>query len=142
MESWLSRLEALIHDYVEEVQTLERNRKFGDGLFGLRPGPADNPCHDRFAADVKRLFEDCRDAAPDSGECAGLLRCLFTAAEPWRELRSAYWMLIAVQGCGMELIDRLSHADAAALAELYAAQYPRHERLPVQDKLLKKLRAV
>lgn len=141
MESWLSRLEALIHDYVEEVQTLERNRKLGDGLFGLRPGPADNPCHDRFAADVKRLFEDCRDASPDSGECAGLLRCLFTAAEPWRELRSAYWMLIAVQGCGMELIDRLSHADAAALAELYAAQYPRHERLPVQDKLLKKLRA-
>ena len=141
MESWLSRLEALIHDYVEEVQTLERNRKLGDGFFGLRPGPADNPCHDRFAADVKRLFEDCRDAAPDSGECAGLLRFLFTAAEPWRDLRSAYWMLIAVQGFGKELIDRLNHADAAALAELYAAQYPRYERLPVQAELLKKLRA-
>ena len=43
MESWLSRLEALVHDYVEEVQKLERNRKIGDGLFGLRPGPADDP---------------------------------------------------------------------------------------------------
>ena len=141
METWLSRLEALVHDYVEEVQALERNRKIGDGLFGLRPGPADNPCHDRFAADVKRLLEDCRDSSPNSGECAQVLRTLFTAAEPWRELRSAYWMLIAVQGFGMELIDRLDHADAAALAERYTAQYPRHERLPVQDKLLKKLRA-
>ena len=37
MESWLSRLEALVHDYVEEVQELERNRKIGDGL--LRPAP-------------------------------------------------------------------------------------------------------
>ncbi len=142
MESWLSRLEALIRDYTDQVQELERNRKIGDGLFGLRPGPADNPCHDRFAADVKKLLDDCRDTAPDSGECAALLRRLFTAAEPWRELKSAYWMLIAVQGFGMDLVDRLNHADAAALAEHYAAQYPRHERLPVQDKILKKLRAV
>ena len=141
METWLSRLEALVHDYVEEVQALERNRKIGDGLFGLRPGPADNPCHDRFAADVKQLLEACRDASPDSGECAQVLRTLFTAAEPWRELKSAYWMLIAVQGFGAELIDRLNHDDAAALAALYAAHYPRHERLPVQDKLLKKLKA-
>ena len=141
MESWLSRLEALVHDYIETVQELERNRKLGDGFFGLRAGPAENPCHDRFVADVKQLLQDCRAASPDSGECAQLLRFLFTAAEPWRELRSAYWMLIAVQGFGMELIDCLDHSDAAALAKDYAAQYPRHERMPVQVQLLKKLRA-
>ena len=139
MESWLSRLEALIRDYTDQVQELERNRKIGDGLFGLRPGPADNPCHDRFAADVKKLLDDCRDTAPDSGECAALLRCLFTAAEPWRELKSAYWMLIAVQALAKELIPMLAPADAQALAARFKELYPRRARLPVQDEILKLL---
>ena len=140
MESWLSRLEALYNDYIGIVRELERKRKPGEGLFGMRSGPKDDPCHERFAADVKKLLQDFRDTSPGSEECAALLRYIFTVPEAWREPACAYWMLIAVQGFGKELIDRLNHADAAALAELYAAQYPRYERLPVQAELLKKLR--
>ena len=140
MEPWLSRLEALYQNYLQTVRELEKNRRIGDGLFGLRPGPADDPCHDRFAADLDELMKACAAAGPDSAECAALLRYLFTAPEAFRELKSAYWMLIAVQGLGACLIERLSPSDARALAEFYAARYPRRERLPVQTQLLKRLR--
>ena len=140
MESWLARLEALYRDYISTVQELEKNRRPGDGLLGLRPGPADDPCHDRFAADLGTLMQACAAAGPDSAECAALLRYLFTAPEAFRELKSAYWMLIAVQGHGACLIGRLSPTDARALAELFASRYPRRERLPVQTQLLKRLR--
>lgn len=139
MESWLLRLEALYNNYIDTVRELERNRKFGDGLFGIKPGPKDDPCHDRFAADVKRLLQDFRDTSPGSEECAALLRYIFTVPEAWREPACAYWMLIAVQGFGMDLIARLDPADAKALADSYDKAYPRRDRLPVQKQLLKRL---
>lgn len=140
MESWFSRLEALYNNYIDTVRELEKNRKPGDGLLGLRPGPKDDPCHDNFAADLERLLKDFLDSSPDSGECTAVLRYMITAPEPWQELTSAYWMLIAVQGFGTDLIGYLDPADAKALAELYSAHYPRWDRLPVQNKLLKGLK--
>ena len=140
MTSWLSRLESLYHDYIDTVRELERNRKFGDGLFGIRPGPANDPCHDRFAADAEKLLKEFGDTSPTSEECAALLRYLFTAPEAWRELTCAYWMLIAVQGCGIDLIGYLEPADAQALAELFHAYYPRRDRMPVQTQILKRLK--
>jgi len=140
MEFWLTRLEALYNDYIDFVQELERNRKPGEGLFGMRSGPKDDPCHERFAADVKKLLEDFRDTSPGPGDCAALLRYMFTVPEAWQELTCAYWMLIAVQGFGLDLIGYLNPADAKALAEFFSAAYPRHIRLPVQEKLLKRLK--
>ena len=49
-------------------------------------------------------------------------------------------MLIAVQGLGRELIGLLSPGDAAALLTFCHKRYPRRERLPVQDQILKRLR--
>ena len=139
-EKWLSRLEALYDNYIDTVRELERNRKPGEGLFGMRSGPKDSPCHERFAEDVKKLLKDFGNTSPGSEECAALLRYLLTAPESQRELTSAYWMLIAVQSFGIDLIGYLDPADAKALAELCSTYYPRWNRLPVQEKLLKGLK--
>ena len=139
MESWLSRLEALYQNYLQTVRELEKNRRIGDGLFGLRPGPADDPCHDRFAADLDALLKDFAASAPDSAACAAVLRYLFSAPEAWRDLKSAYWMLIAVQGLGAGLIESLNATDAGELERFYTGRYPRRERLPVQTQIQKKL---
>ena len=137
----LARLRALIADYLDTVSDLEAKRKPADGLLGLKGGPADDPCHDRFAQAVEALMKESAAASPSSGEAAETLSYLFEAAAEQKDSKSAYWMLIAVQGFGLELIDRLSAADAKALRERYADLYPRWERLPVQDKLLKKLKS-
>ena len=142
MEAWLPRVEALYRDYIGTVDKLEQNRKFGDGLFGLRPGPEDDPCHDRFAADLEGLLKDFLAASPESGECAAVLRYMIEAPEPWRELRCAYWMLLAVQGLTKELIPHLSPADADTLAERFEADYRPCDRLPAQNELLAALRKI
>lgn len=136
---WLSRVEALYHDYIHTAEELEINRPLGAGLFGLTPGPADDPCHERFARELEELLKEYCAASPASGETAALLRFLFTAPDAHREPKSLYWMLIAVQGLGMQAAQFLNQADAAALAEEYAERYPRRERLPVQKQMLKTL---
>lgn len=135
----LSRLRSLIGDYLETVAELEANRRPTDGLFGLKPGPADDPCHDRFAERMDTLLRDFAAREPSGAEAAAVLRELYAAAPANRGAKSAYWMLIAVQGLGSELIGLLDKADASALLEFYSSQYPRWERLPVQNRILKQL---
>ena len=86
------------------------------------------------------MLRDFRDTSPTSEDSAAMLRYILTIPESWQELTCAYWMLIAVQGFGIDLIEFLNPADAKALTELYNAYYPRRIRLPVQEKLLKKLK--
>ena len=57
-DEYLARLEALYAGYLKTVQELEDNRKLGEGMFGFKGGPADNPCHDRFAEDLRALLAD------------------------------------------------------------------------------------
>ena len=136
---WLSRIEALYDAYLLTAAELEKNRKFGDGILGLRPGPADDPCHQRFAEELEALRRECA-AEASSEEAAEILRLLFDKADDKRMPLSAYWMLIAVQGLGRELIGLLNPGDAAALLTFYRRRYPRRVRLPVQDQILKQLK--
>ena len=64
------------------------------------------------------------------------MEAVFDAPRKHPEPKSAYWMLVAVQGLTRVLIPGLSKEDAAALAARYAEDYPRRERLPAQDELL------
>jgi hypothetical protein len=49
-------------------------------------------------------------------------------------------MLIAVQRHSLPLIDLLSPQDAFDLYVRFSREVPRHERLPVQTEILKKLK--
>lgn len=137
----LARLQTLTEDYRATVAALEAKRKPGDGLLGLKGGPEDDPCHERFAAEVEGLLKESAATSPTSGEAAAVLAYLLEAPDKQRDSKSAYWMLIAVQGFGMDLIDRLNAADAKALLERFTDRYPRWERLPVQNLILKKLKS-
>ena len=121
-EDILSALSRETESYLETVEELERKRKPGEGIFGMRGGPADNPCHERYSETVRQVLEE-----------------LYTAPILHRKPLCAYWMLIAVQRHSLGLIDRLSTQDAKALFDRYSKDTPRHERLPVQNEILKKL---
>lgn len=136
---WMPRVEALYQAYIRTAEELEKNRPVGAGLFGLTPGPEDDPCHDRFAAELDALLQEVCAAAPSSAEAAGILRFLFRAPDARRQPKSLYWMLVAVQGLGSGLVDHLEPEDASGLSKEYADLVPRRERLPVQKQLLKKL---
>ncbi len=137
---FLTGLRARYRSYEETVEGLERNRKLGAGLFGMKGGPADDPCHDRFAEELRTAFAEYAESRPDSGEVREVLDFVYDEALVYRGPQCAYWMLTAVQGLTEVLIPLLSKEDAKALAASYGKRYPRWKRLPNQDQLLAKLK--
>ena len=139
IDYYLARMERLTEDYLADADKLERSRRPNE-LFGLKFGPSDNPLHERFAKDMAELMGAFAAEEPDSAALRAVLKKLLSTAKANPEPRSAYWMLIAVQGLSKELIPGLSREDAAALAKDYESAWPRHSRLPVQDDVLRALK--
>lgn len=135
----LEKIQARYERYAEEFQLLEQNRRAGAGAFGLSGGPRDYPCHEQFAKDMERLLKEASNASPE--EASGILDYVWFAPQA-RGARqdSVYWMQIAVHGMTEELAGRLSISDAYRLLERYEAAYPRHNRLPVQKKVIAALK--
>ena len=140
-EQTLSRQRELYESYLKEVELLELNRKPGAGYFGMKGGPADDPCHDRFAERLRALYEELTAQGLDSTAARELMAYACTAPLGGDVPRTAYWMLIAVQSLTQPLIAPLRSADAAALVELYEKSFRRNERMPAQIKLIKALKA-
>ncbi len=140
-EEALARLQGLYEAYLKEVEQLERNRKPGAGLFGMKGAPGDDPCHDRFAERLHAFYEEIAAQKPDSAEMRALMEYACTAPIAAPTPRCAFWMLIAVQGLTQPLIALLNAQDARTVAELYEKSFKRRERLPVQTRLIKALRS-
>ena len=137
----LVRLQELYESYLGEVELLEINRKPGAGIFGLKGGPADDPCHDRFAETLRGFYEEFAAQKPESASVKELMAYACTLPTVRREPRTAYWMLIAVQSLTQDLIGLLTPQDAGELAALYEKSFRRHERMPSQIKLIRALKA-
>ena len=135
-----SELELLYEDYLDKVDYLEKNRKLGEGIFGLKGGPADNPCHDRFAEDLDGFLTRFSESGPETDEILDVLRRIYFAPKQHVNLRTAYWMLQAVQGMTIGLIELLPKESAGELLKQYCKEYPRWERLPVQQKVIAALK--
>ena len=132
----IDSLQALYDGYLKDAIQVEKNRKPGEGIFGIGKRPSDDPCHDRFTENLKKLLEDFRAGGPESGEVRDVLRYIYRAPKEHPEPKTAYWLLIAVQSLTKELIPLLSGEDAAALAKEYTGIYKRWERLPIQKQIL------
>ena len=135
----IARLHAIYESYLDKTVKLELTRKFGAGWFGLKGGVADDPCHDRFADDLRAFFSETAETC-DSAEARELMEYVVAAPEKADAPRAAYWMLIAVQGLTQPLLPRLAAEDARAVCERLEKLFPRSQRLPVQDELVRALR--
>ena len=134
-----AQLEALYAAYLEKTAALERDRRFGEGLFGTK-GPGDDPCHERFAEELRALLEDFAASSPPPEAVRETVRCVLEAPQLHREPKTAYWMLIAVQSLTAPLIPLLRPEDAAALRASLEKAYPRYARMPAQNELLRRLK--
>jgi hypothetical protein len=135
-----ARLRALYANYLDEAEAAEKNRRFAAGWFGTKGGPADDPCHDRFAAALREYFDELAASGASSAFLRQEIAWVYTAPLEHPEPRAAYWMLVAVQSLTQPLIASLSPQDAAALGELLEKSFRRSERMPVQVKLIKELK--
>ncbi len=135
-----SELQLLYENYLSKVDELVRNRKPGQGIFGMKGGPADDPCHERFAEDVGEILDRLAKSTPETQAVADALNLIYFAPKKHADLRAAYWMLLAVHGKTFGLIELLPKASAGDLLRQYCREYPRWERLPVQQQVIAKLK--
>ena len=133
-------IRALYDAYIAKAEQLERDKKPGEGLFGLSSGPKDHPCHEQFGNDLQALLADIAAERPASGEAREMLLYIYSAPLDHKWPLTVYWMLQAVQGLTLELIPLLTAQDAKALCDAYAKTYRRWERLPAQVKALDALK--
>ena len=138
---WLEELKALYTGYIEKVSRLEMAKKPADGLLGFGKKISDDPCHEAFAEELEALLERFAQAGPSSEEVRRVLSFVYHAPAAYSEPASAYWMLNAVQGLTQELVKVLSREDASELLRQYEEDIPRSQRLPVQKKVGKALKA-
>ena len=132
----MQQLTALYESYLDEARKVELSRKPGEGIFGIGKRPSDDPCHDRFAANLKEWLEAFGEEAPDSAAIREVLSLVYKAPKKYPDPKSSFWMLIAVQSLTLGLIPRLSESDARALVGEFGGLYKRWERLPVQRQIL------
>lgn len=135
----MNEVQRLYEEYISWVRQLEEKRKPGDGLLGLGKGPADDPCHDRFAGELEGLLEKIAGEGLPSGQIQAILTYIYRIPLENQDTQTAYWMLMAVHGLTLGLLGQITPAQAQTLWEGYKADYPRWERLPVQKQVLSTL---
>ena len=138
----LAEIQALYREYLDEALRVELARKPMDGVFGLGKKPSDDPCHERFAAAMEAALKAFADTKPDSAAAREVLAYIYEAPVVNREPLSAYWMLTAVHGFTLALIESLNPEDAAALLTRYGKDFRRWNRLPVQQQVYAALKRV
>ena len=137
----LAEIRQLYADYLEQVRQAELSRKPLEGYMGFGRRLGNDPCHGEFAKALEDLLGDIAGRWPDSGETRAMLEYIYRAPMEHREPLAVYWMLIAVHGPTIQLLDRLNREDLLEIWTEYKKLYQRGDRLPVQKKVLAALRS-
>jgi len=131
----LTEVRELYSDYIAQVHKLEREKKPGDGLFGMGKKISDDPCHEAFADKLGTMLKEIEKSEPSSEEVYGILEYIYHAQTEYASFTSAYWMLNAVHSLTIELIELLDSQDAERLMHIYDNEIPRRKRFPAQKKV-------
>lgn len=135
----MEKLRIRYETYVEKA--LEIKKKAGPlaGIFGMGNGPQNDPAHVAFYEDVQKWVADFRMTQPGEEELFQAVRFVICApAELGQE--DSYWMMYAAQGLVKELIPGLTAEHCRYLLEFYDKNYPKKDRMPVQNDLYKGLK--
>lgn len=124
----------LIENYIAEVKDVSKNSRPLAGVFGFRGGVGDSPCHLAFYNAMKEVTEseDC--------EAYEAVKLLIRADTEYEAPKSAVFMLSAVQGLAIPLVDKLSGEQKAEFLKYFEDYIPKRKRLPVQEQLYKALK--
>lgn len=135
----MEQLKACYARYQQEAEKVTREASPMAGLLGFGEDPRKDACHMRFYEEVEQWVKDFLAAGPDRETAYQAARWILGAAADHAG-EPVYWFMYAAHGLCKELIPLLSARQCAALRDLYEANYPRRDRLPVQKEIFKLLR--
>ena len=134
-------LKARYHEYIQFNKELFAKAKFTDGLFGMGDDPKRDPGHTKFFDDVALLVEELLAQSPTPQEAEEAVGWMLEADSLTEMNSTASWMMIAAQQHAEKLIPLLSPDAAARIHQDYSKRYPKLMRLPIQNQLVKSLKA-
>ena len=136
---WKQEMDAMMAEYDAAVVEVQKKRKPLDGVLGLGSHPGDAACHEILDGKVQALCQRAETEA-DPGEKKELLEEIYRLPGRWNGPEYARLMLIALQRHTLGLIPGMDVEDRKSMAEWYQKEWPRVQRLPIQDSVLKALK--
>jgi hypothetical protein len=136
----ITQIEKIYTEYIAAVKKIKSERKFTDGLMGFGTREDSFPCHNEFIEKLKNELNTIAQNTPSQAEAAEVLKYIYEAPIKNKGFQSAYWMMMAAHSVTECLFPLISDEQALEIAKWYAEIYPKWERLPAQDKVLKALR--
>ena len=130
----------LLTAYQEDLDTLAKNRRPGDGVFGFGRAPGDDPCHERFDTRIAELAARWAQPGADRDEVAELAHLMLRCDRELTLPVYAQGMLVAIQRHTLGLISRLTPDEAREIRIGYEKHYPFYRRVPVQKEILRALK--
>ena len=135
----MEQLKACYEKYLEEAETVWKNRPVWDGALGLGASTKDHPCHMIFFEGVENWVADFLKNEPDRETAEAAVAYVLQTSEAHKGAFT-YWTLFAAHGLVRPLVGYVSPGFAGEMRAWYDTYLRRQERLPVHKDLYKKLK--
>lgn len=133
-------LKTLTEQYISTTEALLADKKFGEGIFGTPDRSKSDPCHVNYFNAVKDIIEKAVSDGLSQADADDITEFLLreNASQPSNNLAS--WMIMAVEQFSLQTIPFISDSLKDDLCHYYSKKYPRLQRIPFQQQIIKALK--
>ena len=136
----LEQLKQIYEEYEEKLAQAQKQAGLFAGAFNMGDDPRKDACNQVFYENLGQWASEFLESKPTAENAAQAVQWILEY--PARHQGSGtYWMTYAAQKHAQGLIPTLSSQAAQQLREDFVQWYPRTERMPVQQEVLRALSA-
>ena len=136
----LEQLKQIYEEYEEKLAQAQKQAGLFAGAFNMGDDPRKDACNQVFYENLGQWASEFLESKPTAENAAQAVQWILEY--PTRHQGSGtYWMTYAAQKHAQGLIPTLSSQAAQQLREDFVQWYPRTERMPVQQEVLRALSA-
>lgn len=126
-------------EYPRQLEKVVKNAPAFAGVWGMGEDPRNHPCHSQFYEGVEGYVEQLLTSEASEELVFQVTQWILMTPAEYKH-HDAYWYMYAAQGLCLKLIGKLTSAHCAQLQTQYDQNFPKRDRMPVQDKLYKQLK--
>lgn len=134
-------LREIRESYQAEVDALEKKKGFFDGMFGFGSSVRNDACNDRFDTKVNEILQQTLTDGATAEEIGDTVCWVLDQVLPQQGMEGIAINLMAIQRHCIPLVNALTAEKAGEISRWYEKNWKRTQRLPVQNELLKALKA-
>ncbi len=134
----LEQLQSCYEVYDVQAKDAKKKESPFAGVFGLGRDSRHDRCHDEFFQKVGELISAFAAEDPPAEEADQVLTWLLTTASQHKN-EVTYWYLYCIHGYAIRVLPFASREHCEELYQWYGSEYPKRDRMPVQQEIYKEL---